>query len=302
MKSSWIFFLFFFAGLFIVATPGFIIGLGSYPAPRGIGGELFCRLMSTQYFVFVFGKVSVLTIVALALERWYSVVKPIDYKMKFTRKRIYVYIAIIWLVSGIANGSKPIKAKLNESSLRCTWSKISYPKEIFIPSYTTLTFFIPTAITWLSFLHVASVLKRSPAEQNVRFRNTRKKLTRMCAIVAFLLTTCWLPNQVFYTLSAFDITKAETSLHHFTIVLAMFNSCVNPWICCFTNRDYKAGFRRLLCFGCKKMHSRESRFSSVAGESDAVDGVLQVLRFQYINTGLTIDDKVDMDFISYSTS
>lgn len=222
--------------------------------------------------------------------------------MKFTRKRIYVYIAIIWLISGTANGSKPIKAKLNESSLRCTWSKISYPKEIFIPSYTTLTFFIPTAITWLSFLHVARVLKRSPAEQNVRFRNTRKKLTRMCAIVAFLLTMSWLPNQVFYTLSAFDITKAETPLHHFTIVLAMFNSCVNPWICCFTNRDYKAGFRRLLCFGCTQIHSRQSQFSSVARESDTANGALQVLRFQYTNTGLSIEDQVDMKFTSYSIS
>lgn len=225
MNNSWIFFL---LGLFIIATPGYIIGLSSYPAPRGLGGELFCRLISTQYFVFVFGKVSVLTIVALALERWYSVVKPIDYKMKFTRKRIYIYIASIWLISGIANGSKPVKAKLNDTSLRCEWSAISYPKEIFIPSYTTLTFFIPTAITWLSFLHVAKVLQRSPAERNVRFRNTRKKLTRMCAIVALLLTISWLPNQVFYTLSAFDITKAETLLHHFTIVLAMFNSCVIP--------------------------------------------------------------------------
>ena len=239
--------------------------------------------------MFVFGKVSVLTIVALALERWYSVVKPIDYKINFTRKRIYVYVAIVWLISGITNGSKPVKAKLNDTSLRCEWSGVSYPKEIFIPSYTALTFFIPTTITWLSFLHVAKVLQRSPAERNARFRNTRKKLTRMCAIVALLLTICWLPNQVFYTLSAFDITKAETPVHHFTIVLAMFNSCVNPWICCFTNRDYKAGFKRLLCFGCKKIQARQSHLSSVVGESDVGDRVLHVLRFQYINRGLSID-------------
>lgn len=251
----------------------------------------------------MFSKVSVLTIVALALERWYSVVKPIDYKMKFTRKRIYIYIAIIWLISGIANGSKPVKAKLNDTSLRCEWSGVSYPKEIFIPSYTTLTFFIPTAITWFSFLHVAKVLQRSPAERNVRFRYTRKKLTRMCAIVALLLTISWLPNQVFYTLSAFDITEAETPVHHFTIVLAMFNSCVNPWICCFTNRDYKAGFKRLLCLGCKKIQARQSHLSSIDGESDVGDGVLHVLRFQYINKGLTIDcSKHDMELTSYYTS
>lgn len=278
--------------MFVVATPGFIVELSSFPAPHGLGGELFCRLMSTQYFVFVFGKVSVLTIVALALERWYSVVRPITYKLNFTKKRIYLYVAIIWLLSAITNGSKPIKAHLDESSLRCAWSNMSYPKEIFIPCYTTITFFIPTAITWFSFLHVASILRNSPAEQNAKFRNTRRKLTRMCALVAFLLTICWLPNQVFYTLSAFDITKAETPLHHFTIVLAMFNSCVNPWVCCFTSRDYNMAMRRVLCSGCMKVHSQKSNisFSTVVSEEDN-NGVVHVLGFRYLNSGFANENE-----------
>ena len=206
-----------FPGAFIVETPGYIVNLDSFPAPHGLGGELFCRLISTQYFVFIFGKVSVLTIVALALERWYSVVKPISYKLKFMRKRIYIYILVIWLLSAITNGSTPLKAQLDKKSQHCTWSNISYPKEIFIPCYTTLTFFIPIIITWISFLHVSRILKTSLAERDSeRFRRTRKKLTQMCALVAGLLTICWLPNQIFYTLSAFDITTAQTSLHHFT--------------------------------------------------------------------------------------
>ena len=164
------------------------------------------------------------------------------------RKRIYIYILVIWLLSAITNGSKPLKAQLDETSHHCTWSNISYPKQIFIPCYTTLTFFIPIIIIWISFLHVARILKTSLAERDSeRFRRTRKKLTQMCALVAGLLTICWLPNQIFYTLSAFDITTAQTSLHHFTIVLAMFNSCVNPLVCCFTYGDYRTAVKRTLC-------------------------------------------------------
>ena len=239
--------------------------------------------------MFVFGKVSVLTVVTLALERWYSIVKPISYKLNFSRNRNYLYITLIWLLSAITNGSKPVKAQLDESSLRCAWSNKAYPKEIFIPCYTTLTFFIPTAITWLSFFHVANVLKNSPAEENVRFRSTRKKLTRMCVIVAFLLTMCWLPNQVFYTLSAFDVTKAETPLHHFTIVLAMLNSCVNPLVCCLTNRDYKMAMRRLLCCDCKKRKSRQRKvfISTVMQEVEKPNSALNVISFRYLNTGFT---------------
>ena len=129
-----------FPGAFIVGTPGYIVNLDSFPAPHGLGGELFCRLISTQYFVFIFGKVSVLTIVALALERWYAVVKPISYKLRFMRKRIYIYILVIWLLSAITNGSTPLKAQLDKTSQHCTWSNISYPKEIFIPIHNNNIF------------------------------------------------------------------------------------------------------------------------------------------------------------------
>ena len=238
---------------------------------------------------------------ALALERWYSVVRPIKYKLTFTKKRIYIYILIIWLLSAITNGSKPVKAQLDESSLRCIWSDISYPKQILIPSYTTLTFFIPTTITWLSFLHIARVLKTALAEQNVRFRNTRRKLSRMCALVAFLLTICWLPNQIFYTLSAFEITKAETPLHHFTIVLAMFNSCVNPWICCFTNGDYKMGLRRMLYPGCMHQHSRQNKisFGTVMTDLKHTDGVLYGLKFRYFNSGFACENEGQCSTLSF---
>ena len=279
-----------FPGAFIVGTPGYIVNLDSFPAPQGLGGELFCRLISTQYFVFVFGKVSVLTIVALALERWYSVVKPISYKLKFMRKRIYIYILVIWLLSAITNGSKPLKAQLDETSQHCTWSSISYPKEIFIPCYTTLTFFIPITIIWISFLHVARILKTSLAErESERFRRTRKKLTQMCALVAGLLTICWLPNQIFYTLSAFDITTAETALHHFTIVLAMFNSCVNPLVCCFTNRDYKRAVKRTLCCCRFKLLSRHNTISVnyVMNDLKHAEGVVYGLNFRYLNSSFT---------------
>lgn len=86
-----------------------------------------------------------------------------------------------------------------------------------------------------------------------RFRETgnrnaraKGKLLRMCSIVAFLFFLCWLPNQLYYALSAYNITTLETPFHYFTIVLAMSNSSLNPWVYCFASRQIKRGILSLL--------------------------------------------------------
>ena len=75
-------------------------------------------------------------------------------------------------------------------------------------------------------------------------------LLHMCAITAFiiLLVICWIPNELFYVLSKFSITQFDTPLHRATVVLAILNSCVNPWINGATNRNYSKRFTRILCF------------------------------------------------------
>lgn len=73
-------------------------------------------------------------------------------------------------------------------------------------------------------------------------------LLRMCAITGLFLALCWIPNQFVYVLSKFNITQLDSPLHHATVVLAMFNSCVNPWIYGATNRNYRKKFTRILCF------------------------------------------------------
>ena len=67
------------------------------------------------------------------------------------------------------------------------------------------------------------------------------------------LAVCWIPNQFVYLLSKFNITQLDTPLHHATVVLAMFNSCVNPWIYGAANRNYRRKFIKILCF-LKKVH------------------------------------------------
>ena len=134
----------------------------------------------------------------------------------------------------------------------CVWItliKNKFLSQIFTVVYVAFTFFIPLFISMITFFHLYRVMRRSSdrlARSN--HTNTFKNLLRMCAITGLFLALCWIPNQFVYVLSKFNITQLDTPLHHATVVFAMFNSCVNPWIYGATNRNYRKRFARILCF------------------------------------------------------
>ena len=276
-------------------TPNYLIALTSYQAPSGMFGVFFCRVIGSQYFVFLLGKVSCFTVMCLALERWYSVVQPLKYQLKFKRRRVYIYLAIAWFTCLVTHAYMLLEMTLDKDNLRCIWISVDSPKELIIITYTILTFFIPTAVTWVTYLHISIALKTSPGNHNKRFGRTRFKLLRMCIIVALLLTVCWFPNQLYYALSAYGLVGLESPFHHFTIVLAMFNSCTNPVIYCYSNKQYRRGFLEILCpvfncCACRKRRevtiSQETRSEARSGEVDAetFDGGV-ILSFRYVNYG-----------------
>ena len=176
----------------------------------------------------------------MSLDRWYSIIKPLQYRLKFKRERIYTYLVFIWILGFGCVGFLPYGRLLSPESDQCVWSWAPFHRELLITLYPLLAFFTPAAVACLTLVHIYLVLKRSRLRE-VQTRNARakKKLLRMCSIVVIMLTLCWFPNQLYYALSAYNITTLETPFHYFTIVLAMSNSSFNPWVYCFTNRQIK---------------------------------------------------------------
>ena len=97
---------FFLLGIFLVATPGYVISKSSYPVPGGIGGDIFCRLLDNRYLLFGMGKVSILLVACLAIERWYCVLKPTQYRQQFSRKRIIIYVFVSFIITCILSMNK----------------------------------------------------------------------------------------------------------------------------------------------------------------------------------------------------
>ena len=235
-------------GIFIPLTPGYVISINSYPVPRGLAGELFCRVLRSRHALFTLGKVSILMVMCLAIDRWYCIFRPIMYKRHFTRKRVFLYILAIWLCTSLLQVNKFFEWKLSGS--KCTNVKEPFGEkgtQAMIVIYTLTGFYFPCLIIWASFAHITLLFKTSPMARcyGERQRAQQRALLRMCAVTSITLTLCWLPSQIIYVLTPFGVTQIGSTLHLAGGIVAMFNSCVNPLIYWMTNRAYRV---RLKCF------------------------------------------------------
>ena len=229
---------------------------------------MYCRLIGSTYVLFIFGKASTSSIMFLAIDRWYSIVKPIRYKTAFSKRRLYVYIAFIWVSACLTQVNELFISTMEDGF--CTFVAPPYGEKaerLLILLHVTLTFYVPSTVTWVTFGHIWWNLRTPMVSRHLNNAKATKRLLRMCALAALFLTMCWLPTETFFVLYKFEILKLPFTFYLFTSVLAMFNSVLNPWIYCLSNREYRREFLRLLC--CWKSNSD----STISFRSDLLNAL-----------------------------
>ena len=207
-----------------------------------MAGEVFCRLIFSKFFIFTFGKGSVLTIACLAVERLFALTQRWKYQATFSRRNVYKYMAFIWLTCMIAQSYKFFYVRHSHHS--CLFIPFPLEREMeitVIATYVSVTFFFPTVITWAAFLYTYIKVKKSKALKVNRGRREKHLLLRMCAISSLMLTVCWFPTEVSYIINqyGFSILNFGTPFREFTVSLALTNSFLNPWIYVVSNRKYR---------------------------------------------------------------
>ena len=228
-------------GIIIFVTP--LFDVMDEPSLHGVGGYLFCFLVDNTFLVFFLGKASILIAMLLALERWFSVIRPFAYKFHFTRKKLFKYIVYIFLFNAFVLIHKFFEAGFkNNKCVRVPSIAVKEGQQAFVVSYIMGTFLIPSLITWASFLHIWYRTKASQSLLGIsnQARAHQKHLLRMCIVTAAAMTACWLPSQAINILHQFGFQlQGEVKI---TLIFAMLNSCLNPWIYFVSNRQYRNEF------------------------------------------------------------
>lgn len=199
----------------------------------------------------------------LAVERWFAVFRPLGYRTTFRPHKVQKYLLAVWVSSFVANSTHIIETKYTLHGDNTTRRCVFHPRVAGMEARAAIgvveiciKFLIPAAILLVSFTRLYRFMKDSAILTTTR-RSSYVALTRvthMAAITSLVMVLCWFPNQLFYLLFKLNVVQLNTPWHRATVILCMFNSCLNPCIFLLSNKIYRKKARELLpiCRGLMK--------------------------------------------------
>ncbi|KAM7438526.1 hypothetical protein ABFA07_011982 [Porites harrisoni] len=195
----------------VFVIPRLIVELYSAPLKwfvSGIFGSLLCKL---DYFVQdIATAVSILSLVAIAFDRFYGVVYPMKSGLISRGKICGLVLACTWFLAALLHLPYFYVYKLSNDSL-CRYSvvdSIQASKAYFVVMSVTLFFFPATIIIIVYGMIVISLWrKKFPGIQSLkdkkRISKRNRSVLKMVVAVVVVFICCWLPVNVSIYLSLF---------------------------------------------------------------------------------------------------
>ena len=228
-----------------LAVSDFLVGLIVQPiyiAQRLTKDRLVLKAL--QQIGFTLCGVSLLTITAIAVDRFLALHYHMRYATLVTQSRVKYTFIIIWFTTSFAAGFYFLNERVHS----------------FLSGVVTI---ICLLISTFSFVRIYCIVRRhqiqiqaqqqavqsSDAENNLNI--TRLKRSALNTFVFYItLTICYFPTYVLLTLTGLSYQDGETEWD-FADTLVHFNSCINPFLYCWRLRELRTAVvktaRKMLC-------------------------------------------------------
>ncbi|XP_077864150.1 allatostatin-A receptor-like [Saccoglossus kowalevskii] len=210
--------------------------------PSGFVGELVCRFYVSGFLLWMNFDASVFNLMVVTAERYFAVVHPIKHKIHFTKKMMQVLIIGVWALSVVTHSFCLYIWQYDREEGGC---KLDWPGSLAFQAF-----------------NLANNKQRRPALSLLR---AREKIVKMLFIVVLTFGICWAPNQFLFLCYNFGMHLDFSSVYYHLITLTGFcNSCMNPFIYGFQNKQFRQGFVNLL--GYRRANTvGDSMISNITG-------------------------------------
>ncbi|XP_054715250.1 tachykinin-like peptides receptor 86C [Uloborus diversus] len=211
---------------------------------------------------------SVFTILALSLDRFVAVIRPMRPRM--TKLMACSIIFSIWFLSSLFSlpsllYATTITYKYADDGQRTlcylVWpdaaSGKSYSDHVYNIAFLILTYIIPMTTMMITYTWVGCVLWGSKViGENTDLQNqvvkSKQRVVHMLVAIMLLFAICWLPYHVYFLYTYYNQEVLHTHFiqHVYLAIywLAMSNSCYNPIVYYFMNARFRGYFQDIFCF------------------------------------------------------
>ena len=212
----------------------------------------FCRFQG--FAMFTFALVSLHTMGVIAVSRYFCVVKPAKYVSIFNKRRVLMYIAVVWCVALV--GSVPPFLfenggyKFQPGKAMCMY--IFYTNMAYTAFIECVYIATPLTLIAICYGKVFYTVSRSNQvfshennPEQLRANVEEAKVTKTVATVMAGFAFCWLPICI---MDYIDATRGEPTLPRQAYLtygfLAYLSSTISPFIYA-TNRHFRREYKNI---------------------------------------------------------
>ena len=175
---------------------------------EGLHAEIYCYFVMNEFPLWGMMDVSSFSLMFLNIERYISIVFPIYHDTKVTRKKVIMFLPIVWIL-GISEVAWACSALTAENGACAFGSQQIF--EMAIVAFLVLHFFLPVILVLFLYGHMFIHLRRSAKAKNDSTSSNRSDLMEKAKKNVFetmvLLTICYVICYVFNSVYITLITQ-----------------------------------------------------------------------------------------------
>lgn len=223
---------------------------------RWVFGEALCHLLPFIQAISVY--ISTLTLMAIAIERYYVIVHPFKPRMKISS--CYICLVCMWLLAAALTTPYGLYMRVIKygDMHYCEEHWPQHIKHFFTITTAIIQFIIPfTAMTFcyvVVFIRLSSRAKSrlcntKCSQKEEADRDRKKKVNRMLISMVLIFACCWLPLTLLNLLNDFIPHVLPDDYCHVIFmtshVVAMSSICYNPFLYAWLNENFRREFRSI---------------------------------------------------------
>lgn len=248
--------------------------------------------------------VSIFTLTSMAIHRCRVILNPFGGGLR--QRFALAWIALIWILSFAIMSPLMIVTKPVPPTCEEKWPSMKYRKA-YTATLFVLQYLLPLVIIAVAYIRIGLDLnksqllcptwlgggkqKRRDCKNDANDRARRREnaqVIKTLAIIVLLFAVCMLPIQVGWLLLDFGGTKGERaaeSIFKFSIILAIFHSCLNPLVYGTLTKQFRRGYLKYLSYFCgcckSEMLGRMRNLRLFETEATPVGGRLSTISTNY---------------------
>ena len=197
---------------------------------------------------------SIHTLVLMAVNRYYRIVKPAKYRRYFTKKKTLIMILVSWFSSFCAPLTQVLSGRKIVFHPAKFFCYLGIAKSASTHYGSPLYIGVPTCVIIYCYLRIFSTVRNHnrnvhlPGNPISSVNVEEVKVARTIFVVVVFFNLCWIPVLTVNVLDdVFQRWIFPTDVYIFYTLLATLSSAVNPLIYGVMNKSFRTNYLKLLC-------------------------------------------------------